>query len=86
MIRAFLDENFELLREDGGKDFVEFAKERIENKYKKNNRGVSTRKNNLSAINQFSEFLLSTGKGTHGANNELIYIGDITEDLVCDFL
>jgi len=85
VIRDFLNENFEVLREDGGKDFVEFAKERIQNRYDKRKIGVSSWKNGLSYINQFSEFLLLTGKGTHGANNELIYVGEITEELICDF-
>ena len=85
VIRAFLDENFELLRPDSGKDFVEFANELVKSKYDKGKIGVSTRENDLSAINQFSEFLLMTGKGTHGADNEQIYVGEINEDLICDF-
>lgn len=85
VIRAFLEDNFELLREDGGKDFVEFAIERIQNRYDKGKIKVSTWKNGLSAINQFSDFLLLAGKGTHGANNDNIYIGEITEELICAF-
>jgi integrase len=85
VIRAFLDENFELLRPDSGKDFVEFAKDLIQAKFNKGKISVSTRENDFSAINQFSEFLLMTGKGTHGADNEQIYVGEINEDLICDF-
>jgi len=85
VIRAFLDENFELLRPDSGKDFVEFAKDLIQDKFNKRKIKVSTRENDFSAINQFSKFLLMNGKGTHGADNELIYVGEINEDLICDF-
>ena len=85
VIRAFLEDNYELLRPDSGKDFVEFAKGLVINKHEKGKIGVSTRENDLSAINQFSEFLLMNGKGTHGADNEQIYVGEINEDLICDF-
>ena len=85
VIRAFLDENFELLRPDSGKDFVEFANELVKSKYDKGKIGVSSYKNHVSYLNKFSEFLLMTNKGTHGADNELIYVGEITESLVCDF-
>lgn len=85
VIRAFLDENFELLRPDSGKDFVEFAKGLIQTKFDKGKIAVSTRENGISAINKFSEFLLMTGKGTHGTDNELIYVGEINEELICDF-
>ena len=43
VIRAFLDENYELLRPDSGKDFVEFAKDLIQAKYNKGRISVSTR-------------------------------------------
>ena len=85
VIRAFLDENYELLRPDSGKDFVEFAKVLIQAKYNKGRISVSTRENGFSSINKFSDFLLMNGKGTHGADNELIYVGEINEDLICDF-
>ncbi len=78
MIRAFLDENYELLRPDSGKDFVEFAKDLIKSKYDKGKIGVSSYKNHISYLNKFSEFLLMTSKGTHGADNELIYVGEIS--------
>ena len=70
VIRAFLEDNYELLRPDSGKDFVEFAKGLVINRHDKRKIGVSTRENDLSAINQFSKFLLMNGKGTHGADNE----------------
>ena len=85
VIRAFLEDNYELLRPDSGKDFVEFAKGLVINRHDKRKIGVSTRENDLSAINQFSKFLLMNGKGTHGADNEQIYVGEINEDLICDF-
>ena len=85
VIRAFLDEIFELLRPHSGKDFVEFAKDLIKSKYDKGKIGVSSYKNHISYLNKFSEFLLMTNKGTHGTDNELIYVGEITESLVCEF-
>ena len=51
VIRAFLDENYELLRPDSGKDFVEFAKELIKSKYDKGKIGVSSYKNHISYLN-----------------------------------
>ena len=41
VIRAFLDENFELLRPDSGKDFVEFANELVKSKYDKGKIGLA---------------------------------------------
>lgn len=85
VIRAFLEDNYELLRPDSGKDFVEFAKGLVKNRHDKGKIGVSAYKNAAAYLNKFSEFLLLTGKGTHGADNELIYVGEINENLVCDF-
>ena len=85
VIRAFLEGNFETLRPDGGLDFVEFAKERIQRKYDMGKIGVSTYKNGCSYLNQFSKFLLMTEKGTHGADKNKIYVGEITEELIHDF-
>lgn len=85
IIRSFLDDNDEVLRPDGGKDFITFAKELIESRYNKGKIGVSTWKNGISYLNQFEEYLLLEHKGTHGEHKELIYVSEINEDLLIDF-
>ena len=42
-------------------------------------------KNGCSYLNLFSKFLLIMGKSTHGADKDKIYVGEITEKLICDF-
>ena len=73
-----------MLRPDGGKDFIAFAKEMIENRYNKGKIGVSTWKNGVSYLNQFVEFLLLEHKGTYGEHKEFIYVSEISEDLLLD--
>ena len=85
IIRSFLDDNDEVLRPDGGKDFITFAKELIESRYNKGKIGVSTWKNGISYLNKFEEYLLLEHKGTHGEHKELIYVSEINEDLLIDF-
>lgn len=74
IIRSFLDDNDAVLRPDGGKDFIAFAKQLIESRYNKGKIGVSTWKNGVSYLNQFAEFLLLEHKGTHGDHKEFIYV------------
>lgn len=74
IIRSFLDDNDAVLRSDGGKDFIAFAKELIESRYNKGKIGVSTWKNGVSYLNQFAEFLLLEHMGTHGEHKEFIYV------------
>lgn len=85
VIRSFLEDNDEALRVDGGKDFVSFAKEMIKARYDKGKIAVSTWKNAVSYLNKFAEFLLLEHKGTHGADKELIYVSEISEDIIIDF-
>ena len=85
IIRSFLNDNDAALRPDGGKDFIAFAKDMIENRYNKGKIGVSTWKNGVSYLNQFAGFLLLEHKGTHGEHKEFIYVSEISEDLLLDF-
>lgn len=62
VIRAFLDENYELLRPDSGKDFVEFAKDLIQAKYNKGRISVSTRENGFFFYKQVFRFSFNEWK------------------------
>ena len=84
-IEDFLDGNDVLLRSDKGIDFVEFAKQRFIDRYNSGKIGVSSRENGISYINQFAKFLKQEKCGSHGLHNELLYLGEITEQLVLDF-
>ena len=84
-IEAFVSGDDKALRSDNGIDFIEFAKQRFIDRYKSGKIGVSSRENGISYINQFAKFLKQEKRGSHGANNELLYLGEITEQLVLDF-
>lgn len=79
VIKDILDHK-PITRRDEGKDFVEFAIERLKSKYTRNRIGYSRFKNGLSSLKMFGEFLMSCGLGTHKPNG--IYIGDISCDLL----
>ena len=85
VIESFLDGSSDALRSDNGIDFIEFAKQRYRDRYQSGNIGVSSRENGISYINQFAKFLLQEHRGTHGERNELLYLSEITEQLVLDF-
>lgn len=85
VIRSFLDDNDSALRPDGGKDFIEFAKELMESRYDKGKISFSTCKNAIPYLHKFEEFLLLEHKGTHGEHQEFIYVSEISEDLLLDF-
>ena len=84
-IEAFVSGDDKALRADNGIDFIEFAKQRFIDRYKSGKIGVSSRENGISYINQFAKFLKQEQRGSHGVNNELLYLGEITEQLVLDF-
>ena len=52
-----------VIREDKGKDFVEFALERLDSDYSRNRIGRSRYMNGKSGMNMFQEFLRSTKRG-----------------------
>ena len=85
VIEGFLDGSSAALRPDLGIDFIQFAKQRFIDRYNSGKIGVSSRENGISYINQFAKFLKQEQRGSHGANNELLYLGEITEQLVLDF-
>ncbi len=85
VIRSFLEDNDSALRPDGGKDFIEFAKELMESRYEKGKISFSTYKNAISYLHKFEEFLLLEHKGTHGEHQEFIYVSEISEELLLDF-
>ena len=84
-IEAFVSGDDKALRPDNGIDFIEFAKQRFIDRYNSGKIGVSSRENGISYMNQFAKFLKQEQRGSHGVNNELLYLGEITEQLVLDF-
>lgn len=84
-IEAFVSGDDKVLRADNGIDFIEFAKQRFIDRYKSGKIGVSSRENGISYMNQFAKFLKQEKRGSHGVNNEQLYLGEITEQLVLDF-
>jgi integrase len=84
-IEAFVSGDDKVLRQDNGIDFVEFAKKRFQDRYDSGKIGVSSRENGISYVNQFAKFLKQEHRGSHGQHNELLYLGEITEQLVLDF-
>ena len=73
-----------VLRSDNGIEFIEFAKQRFIDRYKSGKIGVSSRENGISYINQFAKFLKQEHHGSHGADNELLYLGEITVEIIVD--
>lgn len=69
-----------LTRADEGKDFYEFAKERLDSEYNRKKIQYSRYKNGISSLNMFEEFLLSTGNGTYKKGS--IYLSELTADLL----
>ena len=73
-----------VIREDKGKDFVEFALERLDSDYSRNRIGRSRYMNGKSGMNMFQEFLRSTKRGTY--KNDSIYVGEISVELVDEYI
>lgn len=67
-------------RKDKGKDFVEFAIERLQSEYNRNRIGRSRYENGLSAMRMFKEFLRSTNRGTHQPDG--IFVAELTSELL----
>ena len=81
VIKTLLSGDNTLLREDKGADFLDYAREVLKKKYDHKKIRVSTYKNGITNINQFEKFL----KSREDVDND-IFIGDITEEIVRDFL
>ena len=73
-----------VIRVDKGKDFVEFAIERLDSDYSRNRIGRSRYMNGKSGMNMFQEFLRSTKRGTY--KNDSIYVGEISVELVDEYI
>ena len=73
-----------VIREDKGKDFVEFALERLDSDYSRNRIGRSRYMNGKSGMNMFQEFLRSTKRGAY--KNDSIYVGEISVELVDEYI
>lgn len=69
-----------ITRKDGGKDFADFALERLKSEYSRNKIGYSRFKNGVSALNVFSKFLASCSLGTY--KDDGIYVSEITPQLL----
>ena len=83
LINAFLADK-PVIREDKGKDFVEFAIERLNSDYSRNRIGRSRYMNGKSGMNMFQEFLRSTKRGTYKPDS--IYIGEISVELIDEYI
>lgn len=73
-----------LTREDKGKDFVEFALERLDSDYSRNRIGRSRYENGKSGMNIFQVFLRATKNGTYKSDS--IYVGEISVELIDEYI
>lgn len=83
IIKSILDGG-ELTRDDEGKDFVEYVKENLLERYNQNKIKYSRYQNGLSGMNIFQQFLSATGKGTYKDNS--IYLGEISYELIVSYI
>lgn len=79
VVNAILDGE-PITRRDEGKDFVEFALERLQSRKSRNKIRHSRYKDGCSALKIFGEFLISKELGTHKPDG--IYVGEITCELL----
>ena len=70
------------LRADKGQSFVAYALDVLGKQYKRQMIGISTYKNSICILNQFTNYL-SEKEGKQGGE---LYVGNITEELVRDFV
>ena len=82
IIQGFVCGDDRPLRADKGQNFSSYALNVLEKQYNRRKIRISTYKNSVSILNQFKIFL---GEKEGEKEGEL-YIGDITEELVRDFL
>lgn len=73
-----------LTRQDEGKDFIDYVKDNLKQRYNANDIKLSRYENGLSCMEVFSQFLVSTHKGTYKPNS--IYLGEIDGDLIDDYI
>lgn len=70
------------LRADKGQNFATYALDVLEKQYRRRKIRISTYKNSVSILNQFKTFL----SGKKSEKEGELYVGNITEELVQDFL
>ena len=73
-----------IIREDKGKDFVEFVLERLESDYSRNRIGRSRYENGKSGMNIFQIFLRATKSGTYKTDS--IYVGEVSVELIDEYI
>lgn len=83
IVKSIMDGG-ELTRDDEGRDFVEFVKENLLERYNQNKIKHSRYQNGLSGMNIFQEFLRAKGKGTY--KEDSIYLGEISYDLIVEYI
>ena len=82
VIKGFMYGDNKLLRSDKGQTFVAYANELLKKHYTHRKIGVSTYKNGISIINQFKKYMNEDKM----RNKQELFVGDMTEDVVYDFL
>ncbi|MBD5369203.1 MAG: tyrosine-type recombinase/integrase [Bacteroides sp.] len=83
LINDFLSDK-PLIRQDKGKDFIEFATERLDSDYSRNRIGRSRYMNGKSGLNIFQTFLRATKKGTYKTDS--IYVGEVSVELIDEYI
>ena len=73
-----------IIREDKGKDFVEFVLEWLESDYSRNRIGRSRYENGKSGMNIFQIFLRATKRGTYKPDS--IYVGEVSVELIDEYI
>lgn len=79
IIKAILNDQ-PIVRDDGGRDFISFAIERLDSEYSRKKIGHSRYSNGLSSLRMFREFLVSTNNGTYCKDS--IYLSEISTDII----
>ena len=82
IIQGFICGDDRPLRADKGRNFVTYALDILEKQYMRHKTRISTYKNSVSILNQFNIFLSEKGS----EKEDELFIGNITEELVRDFL
>lgn len=86
VIRRFVSKDFTELRSDRGQNFLDYARMQLEKKYKNKKVRISTYKNDVTNINQFEKYLSSKCHDMYTSKKKNLFVGDINEDVVRDFL
>ena len=79
VITDFLNDK-PIIRDDKGRDFIEFVNERLASDYSRKRIGRSRYENGRSGMNIFQQFLRATNNGTYKPDS--IYVGEISVELV----